>query len=164
MKKVLLIVGLIFPLISMEKPHSIVPPTPTPPLTYIQPIETKQPTKIKQPVDLIDALIYVESRGNEKAYASSEEAAGCLQIRPIMVMEVNRILKKLNKKQRYTLEDRWDCGKSKEMFYIWKDFHHKDSNEERIARNWNGGPNGYKKTQTEKYWTKVKQQLNKWEN
>lgn len=164
MKNILVILSLMLPLNSTEHNNIASPSTSPKPLTYIQPIEPKVATSIKQPVDLIDALIYVESRGNEKAYAPGEEAAGCLQIRPIMVMEVNRILKKQDKKQRYTLDDRWDCGKSKEMFYIWKNFHHKDSNEERIARNWNGGPNGYKKTQTEKYWTKVKQQLNKWEN
>jgi hypothetical protein len=164
MKNILVILSLMLPLSSTEHNNIVSPSPPPKPLTYIQPIESKVVTSIKQPVDLVDALIYVESRGNEKAYAPNEEAAGCLQIRPIMVMEVNRILKKQDKKQRYTLDDRWNCGKSKEMFYIWKNFHHKDSNEEIIARNWNGGPNGYKKTQTEKYWTKVKQQLNKWEN
>jgi hypothetical protein len=46
------------------------------------------------------------------------------------------------------------------MFLIWKDFHHKNSDAETIARNWNGGPNGYKVNRTVKYWNKVKQQLN----
>ena len=46
------------------------------------------------------------------------------------------------------------------MFLIWKNFHHKNSDAEVIARNWNGGPNGYKTSRTVKYWNKVKQQLN----
>ena len=51
-----------------------------------------------------------------------------------------------------------DCGLSKEMFYIWRDYHHKISNDEIIARNWNGGPRGYKKQSTEHYWHKVQLQ------
>ena len=34
---------------------------------------------------LIQAMIMVESEGNDSAYAKKEEAVGCLQIRPIMV-------------------------------------------------------------------------------
>ena len=46
------------------------------------------------------------------------------------------------------------------MFMVWKNFHHKDSNNEIIARNWNGGPKGYKIKRTEKYWNKIEKQLN----
>ena len=72
-----------------------------------------------------------------------------------MVREVNRILRKQKSELRFTKEDRWECGKSKEMFYIWRDYHHPESSNEVIARNWNGGPNGYKKQSTEHYWQKV---------
>lgn len=141
-------------------------PTPPPPSTpYIQPqqvkTETPKPTLKTQEIEtLVDALIYVESRGNAKAFNPKEDACGCLQIRPIMLREVNRILKKQKSTQRFSLEDRWDCGLSKEMFYIWENHHHSNSSDEKIARNWNGGPRGYKKQQTEGYWKKVKQQLN----
>ena len=112
---------------------------------------------------LIDAMIQVESRGNDSAYGDTHikggEAVGALQIRPIMVREVNRILKLKKSKLRYKLQDRWDRDKSIEMFQIWKEFHHKDDDFETIARNWNGGPNGYKKSRTEKYWLKVEQEL-----
>jgi hypothetical protein len=40
----------------------------------------------------VAAVIQVESRGNENAYCRKEDAVGCLQIRPIMVREVNRVL------------------------------------------------------------------------
>jgi hypothetical protein len=46
---------------------------------------------------LVSALIFVESRGNDSAIGDrhlvGNEAIGALQIRPIMVKEVNRILK-----------------------------------------------------------------------
>lgn len=73
-----------------------------------------------------------------------------------MLREVNRILRKQGLKRRFSLEDRWNCGSSKEMFYIWKRWHHKNSSEEKIARCWNGGPRGWKKKATQKYWAKVK--------
>ena len=100
-------------------------------------------------------MIQVESNGNDSAYNKSEEAVGCLQIRPIMVREVNRILKKQGKEHRFKMKDRWDRNKSLDMFWVWKDYHHPNSEDEVIARNWNGGPNGYVKKSTEKYWEKV---------
>jgi hypothetical protein len=43
---------------------------------------------------------------------------------------------------------------------IWREFHHKDDSAEVIARNWNGGPKGYKKDRTIQYWNKIEKQLN----
>ena len=114
--------------------------------------------------DLLTALIFVESRGNDSAIGDrhlvGNEAVGALQIRPIMVREVNRILKLQKSNKRFTLKDRFERDKSVEMFYIWKNHHHKNSDAETIARNWNGGPNGYKKDRTLKYWNKIEKQLN----
>ena len=113
---------------------------------------------------LVFALILVESRGNDSAIGDrhlvGNEAVGALQIRPIMVKEVNRILKIQKIDKRFTLKDRFERDKSIEMFYIWKNYHHKDSDYETIARNWNGGPKGYKLDRTVKYWNKVEKQLN----
>lgn len=113
--------------------------------------------------DLIEALIKVESRGNDSAIGDrhlvGNEAVGALQIRPIMVREVNRILKIQKSDKRFKLRDRFDREKTIEMFLVWKNFHHSDDEFETIARNWNGGPNGYKKTRTEKYWQKVQKEL-----
>ena len=117
----------------------------------VQPIET-----------LVGALVYVESRGKSDAVGDThlgEPSIGVLQIRPIMVKEVNRILKLKGVDYRYDLSDRKDSLKSVEMFLIWKEFHHKDSDFEKIARNWNGGPVGYKNSRTHSYWVKVKQQI-----
>jgi hypothetical protein len=108
---------------------------------------------------LISAMIIVESGGNESAYCKSEEAVGCLQIRPIMLKECNRILKLKKSKKRYSLRDRWSCDKSVEIFKIVSNYHNKNSKFENIARFWNGGPNWSKKDQTKVYWSKVKQKL-----
>ena len=103
---------------------------------------------------LIDAIIHVESRGDSMAYNAGEDAVGVLQIRPIMMREVNRLLKE----NKYTLADRWSKSKSIEMFNVIK-AHTTNPTNERLARNWNGGWNGYKKKSTLKYWNKVKTQL-----
>ena len=114
--------------------------------------------------DLLNALIFVESRGNDSAIGDrhlvGNEALGALQIRPIMVREVNRICKRIGSHQRFALKDRFDRQKSIHMFMIWREFHHKDDSAEVIARNWNGGPKGYKKDRTIQYWNKIEKQLN----
>jgi len=119
----------------------------------IEPIEVKNVQRVPQ--EIVLGMIQVESNGNDEAYNESEDAVGCLQIRPIMVREVNRILKMKGEEYRFKMKDRWDREKSLEMFWIWRDYHHPDSDYEIIARNWNGGPNGYRKKSTEKYWEKV---------
>lgn len=104
--------------------------------------------------NLIEAIMYVESRGNTKAHNISEDAVGCLQIRPIMLREVNRLIGY----NKYQLKDRWSKTKSIEMFNVIKE-HTKNPTNEKLARNWNGGWSGYKKPSTLKYWYKVKEQL-----
>jgi len=126
-------------------------------------LESKDIKPIITEDDLINALINVESRGNDSAVGDKHlvgnEAIGALQIRPIMVREVNRILKIKKSDKRFKMSDRWDREKTIEMFLIWKNFHHSDDNFETVARNWNGGPRGFKNPRTEKYWTKVQQEL-----
>lgn len=128
-----------------------------------KPIEPISIVEIEPMELLIDALIYVESKGNDSAigdtHLGSQYAVGVLQIRPIMVKEVNRILKLKGETHRFKLKDRYDREKSIQMFLIWKEFHHKDSDFEAIARSWNGGPNGPKKSKTYNYWKKVENQL-----
>ena len=112
--------------------------------------------------NLIEAIIVVESQGNDKAVGDthmSEQSIGALQIRPIMVREVNRILKLKGEEDRFHLKDRYDRDKSIQMFMIWKDFYHDDSDDETIARSWNGGPKGNKNPKTLRYWEKVEEVL-----
>ena len=137
-------------------------------VSYEETIIKLEPKNI-QPIikdgDLLTALIFVESRGNDSAIGDrhlvGNEAVGVLQIRPIMVREVNRILKIQGKTERFDLKDRFDRQQSIRMFMVWKNYHHKNSEPEVIARNWNGGPKGYKKDRTIKYWNKIEKQLNK---
>ena len=107
---------------------------------------------------LLEAIIVVESNGNDSCVGDrnlGRPSVGCLQIRPIMVREVNRLLRKQKIKKKYTLNDRYSRKKSIEMFYIWKDYHHSEDSDEVIARCWNGGPKGWKKKSTNYYWAKV---------
>ena len=110
-------------------------------------------------VALLDAIMYVESRNDPTAWNKKEDACGVLQIRPIMIDDVNRILAKNDIPKVYTLDDRWSKQKSIEIFYIIQEYYSPNGTPERIARVWNGGPNGYKKDCTLQYWNKVKQQL-----
>jgi len=102
--------------------------------------------------NLVEAIIWVESRGDTLAYNKSEEALGCLQIRPIMLREVNRILGY----NKFKLSDRTSRSKSIEMFNVIRG-HINNPTDERIARTWNGGYNYGESTL--KYWNKVKSRL-----
>ncbi len=102
--------------------------------------------------NLVEAIIWVESRGDTLAYNKSEEALGCLQIRPIMLREVNRILGY----NKFKLSDRTSRSKSIEMFNVIRG-HINNPTDERIARTWNGGYNYGESTL--KYWNKVKEKL-----
>ncbi len=109
--------------------------------------------------DLIRAIIYVESKGDDLAVNKSG-ATGCMQIKPIMVREVNRILYKIGETRQFTLFDRYSRVKSIQMFNIWRQYHHPDDSDEVIARCWNGGTNGHKMEATKKYWCKIQRLLN----
>ena len=122
------------------------------------------PVELRNLDELVEALIWVESRGNDSAFHKGENAVGCLQIRPIMVKEVNRVLDLQGSDNIYTLEDRWSRTKSIEMFNVIADYYHETSSYEKIARCWNGGPKGLQKKQTKKYWRKVQKRLNYNEN
>lgn len=112
--------------------------------------------------NLIEALIQVESSGDSLAVGDTHlgsPSIGVLQIRPVMVKEVNRILELQGCEERYKLSDRKSRTKSISMFMIWKNYHHPLDSPEVVARNWNGGPLGYKRKSTYKYWVKVKKYL-----
>jgi len=106
---------------------------------------------------IIEAIIHVESRGNEKTWHPIERAAGCMQIRPIMVREVNRLVGY----KKYTLNDRWSREKSVEMFIDYQNKVNPSWGAEKAAKLWNGGINGMRKKSTEKYWKKIKEELHR---
>lgn len=130
----------------------------------VEPVYIEPPKDVVNTEVLINALIEVESLGNDSAIGDvhliGNEAVGALQIRPIMIREVNRILKIQKSTKRFKRKDRYNRTKSIEMFLVWKDYHHPEGGFETIARNWNGGPRGYKNKRTEHYWAKVQIELN----
>jgi soluble lytic murein transglycosylase-like protein len=89
---------------------------------------------------LLPILAAVESGNNPNAIGDNSRAVGILQIWPIMVKDVNRISGKA-----YTLQDRRSKAKSYEMATIYLK-HYGKPNAEYLARAWNGGPKGNKKT------------------
>jgi len=109
--------------------------------------------------DVMQAIIFVESSGNDNAHRISEDAVGCLQIRRTMVRDVNRILRRNGSDKRYGYKDRWNRQLSIEMFDIYCKHYNLITPEEK-ARCWNGGPRGLQKLNTKRYWEKVKRRLN----
>jgi hypothetical protein len=124
-------------------------------ISFIKPQKRKQ-SRSDTLGALMEAQIQVESTGNPNAYNRKEDAVGILQIRPIMVREINRQLGMAGMEKRFTLSDRWSDSTSRNMWWTYVNLVHKDHSPERIARCWNGGGNGHKKQSTQIYWNKVK--------
>lgn len=107
---------------------------------------------------VMDAIIQVESRGNAKAVSGN--SCGAMQITPILVAECNNILKRRKSKKRFSLADRFNIAKSKEMFLIIQSFHNPKNDIERAIRSWNGGMR-YSIQRTQRYFEKVMSYLTK---
>ena len=101
---------------------------------------------------VIDAIIKVESEGN--ASAKSKDCIGVLQIRPILVADCNEYLKMKKSKKCYSLNDRLNVEKSKEMFILYQKRYNPTNNIEKAIRLWNGGC-GYSVAKTENYFQNV---------
>lgn len=103
---------------------------------------------------LIDAIAKVESKGNPKAHNPVGDCAGILQITPGLVKQCNTWLKVKKSKKRYTLRDRYNVSKSKEMFEMYQHYLNPSNDVEKAIRIWNGGP-GYSVSKTNGYLKKV---------
>ena len=101
---------------------------------------------------VMNAIIQVESGGNPKAV--SGPSCGAMQITPICVKECNNILEKRKSKKRYTMNDRFDVQKSKEMFLLIQSFFNRANDVEHTIRSWNGGQH-YSRRATQRYYEKV---------
>jgi hypothetical protein len=105
---------------------------------------------------LIPALVQVESNGNPRAVGDNGKALGQLQIWSVVVVDVNRA-----KGTRYTHKDAFDPAKAEAIcraylsIYCTPRRRGRSPTMEDAARIWNGGPNGHRKSATEKYWHKV---------
>ena len=113
---------------------------------------------------LANALVEVESGGDCSARGDGGRALGCLQIHMICVRDVNRIAG-----TAYTSSSRRNLVDSIKMCRIylahWCAHYERRTGKvataEIAARIWNGGPAGWQKIATLKYWNKVKKQLEK---
>ena len=94
------------------------------------------------------AFMIKESSNGVNTYNESEDAVGYLQIRPIMVKEVNLLVGY----EKYTLEDRWDKQKSIEMFTDYQNAVNPTWDLELAAKKWNGGRQGHLKGSTQGYY------------
>ena len=103
---------------------------------------------------LINAIIQVESSGNPKAHNLKEDARGVLQIRAVMVREINRL-----SGRSYTHNDAWDKDKSIEMFKTLQKYYNPEWNFKKASKQWNGGYNGEQYKSTERYWQEVKKAI-----
>ena len=108
-------------------------------------------------IEIIAILIQIESGGVDHAIGDNGDALGCLQIHAIYVADVNRVFH-----THYTHHDALDREKAIEMtelylmHYTTKERLGREPNVMDFVRNHNGGPNGYKKASTQKYWEKFK--------
>lgn len=111
---------------------------------------------------LINALITVESNGNASAIGDNGKAVGVLQIWPSVIKDVNGV-----SKIKYTNDDRKSKAKSIAICKAYLNWYGKVYQKktgkvptnEVYARIWNGGPIGYRKSATIKYWDKVSRHM-----
>lgn len=108
---------------------------------------------------VINAIIQVESKGNAKAHNPNGDCCGILQITRVLVRDVNEYLKIKGSSKRYTLADRYNVQKSKEMFILYQERHNPGHNVEKAIRMWNGGP-FYSVAKTNGYYRKVMKYYN----
>ena len=116
-----------------------------------------------QQTELIDALIQVESNGNDDAVGDNGNAIGCLQIWEIYHTDATE---RSNIGGVYL--DCYTRAYSIMVFDAYMRRYARDAwinplkfDAEKVARIHNGGPRGYKKKATEKYWKKVQILLDK---
>lgn len=114
--------------------------------------------------DIYAAIGMIESNCRDSAIGDGGKAVGRFQIWPCYVKDVNRILGY----DAFSINDRRDHGKALQMIKIYTEYYGKryeritgkKVTDEIIARLHNGGPNGFRKSCTLKYWHKVKSELN----
>jgi len=111
---------------------------------------------------LIPILILVESNGNDQAVGDGGLAAGCLQIHQCVIDDVNRVYG-----TEYVPSDRIDRECSIEIAGCYLAYWGRKYEEatggkagyEELSRIWNGGPAGWQKKSTDRYWEKVREML-----
>ena len=109
---------------------------------------------------VIKAIIKVESNGNPNARNGNGKCVGILQITPVLVKECNNILKGMKSAKRYTLNDRKNLEKSKEMFILYQSKYNPSNDVDDGIRMWSCGISAMKdKSKGRKYLNKVKKYM-----
>ena len=118
-------------------------------------------TLTPQQTQLVQALIQVESSGQDDAIGDKGKAIGCLQIWEIYWRDA---CERSNIGGKY-----YDCFTRDYSIKVFDAYMKRYAREawtnpkkfdaEKVARIHNGGPKGYKKTATIKYWKKVQKVL-----
>ena len=116
-----------------------------------------------QQTELINAIIQVESNGQNDAVGDNGSAIGCLQIWKIYWLDATErsniggeYLDCFTRDYSIKIFDAYMKRYAREAWTNPKKF-----DAEKVARIHNGGPKGYRKTATEKYWKKVLTTLNR---
>ena len=102
---------------------------------------------------LLSALIQIESGGNDHARGRHGEL-GALQIKPIMVRDVNRIMG-----THYTHAQVTNRATATFIANAYLSHYGKNLSDESLARLWQGGPRGAKKSSTRAYARRVMRKL-----
>ena len=111
--------------------------------------------------EVINAIIKVESNGNPNAVNGNGSCVGILQITKVLVKECNNILREMKSPKRYTLSDRKNHTKSKEMFILLQSKFNPSNNVDDGIRMWNCGISALKdKSKGRKYLNKVNKYMN----
>ncbi len=105
--------------------------------------------------DLLDAIEWVESKGDANAIGDNGNAVGSFQIWKIYVDDCNRILGR----KQFTYHDRFSRERSREMVRVYLPYYCPEGNFEKMAKVHNGGPTGHLKPSTAAYWLKVKARM-----
>lgn len=111
---------------------------------------------------LLPALAVVESNNNVNAIGDNGKAIGVLQIWKVVVNDVNTVYN-----TNYTHKNMYNKEKSYKVASLYLKHYGKQYTKQTkkpadlktLARIWNGGPQGYKKPATLKYWNKVKKEI-----
>lgn len=102
---------------------------------------------------LLSALIQIESGGNDHAKGRHGEL-GALQIKPILVRDVNRIMG-----THYAHSQVTNRAVSTFIARSYLSHYGKNLSDESLARIWQGGPVGHKKSSTRAYARRVMREL-----
>lgn len=123
---------------------------------------TAMPTMTQD--DLLDAIKTVESNGNAEAIGDQGRSIGAYQIMEGYFKDAQQFDKSL-KKYKYADVKKDDVARKVIKAYLLRYCNKRrlgrEPTFEDMARCHNGGPNGYKKKATIKYWKRVKKEMSK---